>query len=429
MPARFARVTFPEEQASPVAAPTLTARLIRHVEAHPGATPAEMAAALADGMPTRSIPSMLTQLVRRGYLVRQASKDPGGKGQSRYRYWAVDHAAAPEDAETTAGHVDLTIQRAVLATLADGQPASRAEILARAMTPHRSTISALTRMKVDGLLSNATRDGWTITPSGLARLAVLGGPPAPEPVVTAPDLARDAPESPPRAANAPDQAAPQDDDAGAFDDLPPSHLPDDDPVTVAVDRLGESIRHLVNAAIGRGIEKAIAQITDAVTGSVAAFIDQAARGSAPGATPGTAPGSAPVSPPPPPPRQAQARQAELAIEAAPPAEPDPPDRGPRVLIMGLLPAQTNMIRREFDDFLDLRFWSVDDGASSLRSQAQHADLVVSFASHMRAGREAAAKSAAIGPFVRCHGGVSSLRKMLVRYQADPTSVLDSRPHP
>ena len=53
---------------------------------------------------------------------------------------------------------------------------------------------------------------------------------------------------------------------------------------------------------------------------------------------------------------------------------------PKVLVMGLLPTQMNLVKAEFGELLDLRFW-MDKNITHLKDMAKAADKVVAYLPH------------------------------------------------
>jgi hypothetical protein len=93
------------------------------------------------------------------------------------------------------------------------------------------------------------------------------------------------------------------------------------------------------------------------------------------------------------------------------------DRLRRVFIVGLLPSQAGAISADFADCFDLRFWK-DESFDMLKANAKSADLIVAFTSKLAHEAESAIRSVAHAEVVRCPGGMTSLRDLLMKYYVD-----------
>ena len=90
-------------------------------------------------------------------------------------------------------------------------------------------------------------------------------------------------------------------------------------------------------------------------------------------------------------------------------------RSPRVVVVGLLPQQANILSNEFADCLDLRFLK-DTSASRLRRAATGAALVVAHISHM------SHKQLNVGSMpcllVKVSGGLTKIRDTLTKFYVE-----------
>ncbi|MDE2097553.1 MAG: hypothetical protein KGL39_09930 [Patescibacteria group bacterium] len=82
----------------------------------------------------------------------------------------------------------------------------------------------------------------------------------------------------------------------------------------------------------------------------------------------------------------------------------------RILIGGLLPGQVNMIRQEFGNRFDLRFWLATESTDRLRAGAGHADRVYLMTDFINHSQEETIKRK--DNYERISGGMTALREKL-----------------
>lgn len=100
-------------------------------------------------------------------------------------------------------------------------------------------------------------------------------------------------------------------------------------------------------------------------------------------------------------------------EAATKALPKP--ELPKILIVGLLPAQAGAISSEFAEVFDLRFWK-DESQDKLKAAVRAADHVFLFVDKLGHSVEDTVRTLGT-PFTRCPGGMTTLRQRLMEHFA------------
>lgn len=102
------------------------------------------------------------------------------------------------------------------------------------------------------------------------------------------------------------------------------------------------------------------------------------------------------------------------VPAMPVAPPAPPK--PVVGVVGLLPAQEEILRKEFGDIFTLRFWNDRTGGSNGQLKSLGANCVAVFIHTDHAGHAAEDTLKAVGATIRrVPGGVTSMKDALTAY--------------
>lgn len=91
----------------------------------------------------------------------------------------------------------------------------------------------------------------------------------------------------------------------------------------------------------------------------------------------------------------------------------------KVLIIGLLPSQVNLIQREYGSLLDITFLTADDSQHRVQSVAKHSDAVYTMISFISHKVTESIKSVNPRALNQVHGGVTDLRNKLLDYSTQP----------
>jgi hypothetical protein len=112
-----------------------------------------------------------------------------------------------------------------------------------------------------------------------------------------------------------------------------------------------------------------------------------------------------------------ARQlAEITLPPVVVAPPPPPPPKPVVGVVGMLPAQEEILRKEFDDIFTLRFWNDRTGGSNGQLKSLGANCVAVFIHTDHAGHAAEDTLKSVGATIRrVPGGVTSMKDALTAY--------------
>lgn len=95
-----------------------------------------------------------------------------------------------------------------------------------------------------------------------------------------------------------------------------------------------------------------------------------------------------------------------------PVPPEVVKRQPKVLIVGLLPQQRNLIASEFSQYFDLRFWK-DESPHTLKSLTKTSDVVIIMTDWVAHGHVATVKAAGGQDKIRLMSGtMTTLREYL-----------------
>lgn len=86
---------------------------------------------------------------------------------------------------------------------------------------------------------------------------------------------------------------------------------------------------------------------------------------------------------------------------------------PRVVIAGMLNSQAKTVEAAFSGKLDLRFWSKDQSADTLKKMLAHADSVIGMVGFLAHSHDAILKSSKI-PYTPVSGGVTQVKQALER---------------
>lgn len=90
---------------------------------------------------------------------------------------------------------------------------------------------------------------------------------------------------------------------------------------------------------------------------------------------------------------------------------------PRVMVFGLLPDQTQFIKKEFGDVIDVRFVGSNDNASLVKSNATHSDAVFVMGDFISHSSIKLLTSVGIEPRI-VKGGMSTLRDALTNFYVE-----------
>ena len=85
----------------------------------------------------------------------------------------------------------------------------------------------------------------------------------------------------------------------------------------------------------------------------------------------------------------------------------------RVIVAGMLNSQAKTIEAAFKDKLDLRFWSKDQSADTLKSMLSHADAAIGMVGFLSHSHDAVLKSSKV-TYVPVSGGVTQVKQALER---------------
>lgn len=83
----------------------------------------------------------------------------------------------------------------------------------------------------------------------------------------------------------------------------------------------------------------------------------------------------------------------------------------RVVVAGTLSSQANAIAKEFDNQLDLRFWSKDQSNDTLKAMLQHADAAVAMVGFLSHPQDNIIKSSKV-TYIPVSGGVTQIKMTL-----------------
>lgn len=104
-------------------------------------------------------------------------------------------------------------------------------------------------------------------------------------------------------------------------------------------------------------------------------------------------------------------KAQLESELHTPVKAQPKVRKPKLLVVGLLPAQAGMVSSEFYDAFDLRFVETNANLQQLRDSARGVDRVLLFTGKVSHSNQEAIRSVG-APIEYVSGGMTSLRDKL-----------------
>jgi hypothetical protein len=93
------------------------------------------------------------------------------------------------------------------------------------------------------------------------------------------------------------------------------------------------------------------------------------------------------------------------------------EKQPVVLITNLLPVQASEISKDFGRKFNLKFWSPDDGYSTLKSLCYNADKIIGMTDFMDHSTDKLISQINLNSYKRLSGGVSSIKKFLETYNA------------
>lgn len=105
--------------------------------------------------------------------------------------------------------------------------------------------------------------------------------------------------------------------------------------------------------------------------------------------------------------------------------PEPPrefkDRRPRLLLLGMRPDEVQILKKEFDDVFDLRFWSPEESNAKLKGMARSVTRAFALVNRLFHKSSENLVTGAGVPYTRVHGNVNQMQEALTSYFAEQPS--------